>query len=116
MNPWIELTINRRKAYINVGTVSAVLPDESKKDKGSIICCDPPLDILAVDECPEVVYELLLVAFADDEDEEDEEVEDDDEDCGCLLDDTWLEDDPADAEFYIKFQEGLERIREEAKG
>jgi hypothetical protein len=116
MNPWIELTINRRKAYINVGTVSAVLPDESKKDKGSIICCDPPLDILAVDECPEVVYELLIGAFEDDEDEEDEEVEDDDEDCGCLLDESWLDEDPADAAFYIKFQEGLARIQEEAKG
>ena len=114
MNPWIELTINRRKAYINVGTVSAVLPDESKKDKGSIICCDPPLDILAVDECPEVVYELLLGAFEDDEDEEDEEYEEELE--VELLDESWLDEDPADAAFYIKFQEGLARIREEAKG
>ena len=114
MNPWIELTINRRKAYINVGTVSAVLPDESKKDKGSIICCDPPLDILAVDECPEVVYELLIGAFEDDEDEEDEEYEEELE--VELLDESWLDEDPADAAFYIKFQEGLARIREEAKG
>ena len=113
MNPWIELTINRRKAYINVGTVSAVLPDESKKDKGSIICCDPPLDILAVDECPEVVYELLIGAFEDDEDEEDEEYEEELE--VELLDESWLDEDPADAAFYIKFQEGLARIREEAE-
>ena len=72
---FIEVTIKGKIGYVRASCVSGVLPDTARL-KGSVVYCDPPIEVLAVDETVEEVYAMLYEEYEEeDEDEEEEEEE-----------------------------------------